>query len=207
MAKGLTLSNEHKIANYCADMTLFCRLINDTLRTMTDNLYFDCCSHSDIVTPLANGDLQAFKEAVISRCIKADEIKSATDKIMRDVLIKQVGSQAQQYYNAFRLQLEKNRIQLRMQDHERIEFLKVGANGAFYEPDEIRRKFTSVFDSKVQKAFIQRTEKIYADMVAYNEECKRMGANGIHNDGYCLIRVDAWGITIDWDNLKLFNFD
>lgn len=207
-------SNELKIARYRRDLQTYSKLINDCVlvfqRTeLIDTLTDDLCAQlvCQDITPFKNSIIRAFEDEAQKHnaLVTRKEYKDRAGKILAEV---------NKIFEMFMQSVQMAKLQggLRLDTHERIAYIQVrmidGKAVAVFDDAKIVNDNSHQYTSKNERAFIERTKRLHADMLAYQQECKRMGGTGIADSMYSIIAVDEYGIVdkIEWSNLQYLNF-
>lgn len=199
-----------KIAKYKRDLAKYCELINNFVVVMKRNELIEALT-PDICAQLVNQDFTPFKQNIINQY--AEEAERHATTIMRKQYKNLAGKMLQEVSKVFDMflqdvELAKRSLDLRLEIWERVPFITVENGKAVFNASAIERQYTHVYNSRIELEFIERTRRLHAEILLFNQDCKRMGGVGVGRNITDLIEVSGEldGIRINWealDNLSI----
>lgn len=205
----ITHVNSAKIAKYNRDLAKYCELINKWAQNMQSAELMDELTQ-DMCDQLTRQDITPFKALIIKEFedLAAQHKATITRKEYKDragVVLKVVCK----YFDMFMqdVALARQQMDLSLMVHERVPYIKCINGVAQYDAHKVAADNSHQYTSRQELEFIERTKRLYAEIVLFNKDCKRMGGVGVGRSFLDLIqvgdRVDE--VSINWDALKDFN--
>lgn len=200
--------DDYKINRQTADLTAFCELLNTTIAGFVKGGILELKSVTQVmVNALANFNAAPIIEAV-TKTYTDEASKIKYERAKRDFLKGKddAVNDIRDAVESMRIAYERKSVEFykpREGGYWRSRYLQVEGGFVSYNRELLINDNTFTVTSKQHEAFLQRANDLYTQVLAFNDECKRLSGGAVTGIDY--VRGNDALITINEDGKCVFD--
>ena len=208
--------NHYQISRYKADMTAFCKLLNELFATIKEEQLFQGEVTLQMAQEIAVNNTTALCNGIDEEC------KAAADKLTIPFAKREIFKLAARAKKEVRLLVDERHakmnaqrlpLQLSLQNHQRPEFLCIQDGVGSFKAAAIEENHTDTISGERARTFVERLKALVSELEQFSNDVRNMSRGaaagiGTTTDPNSLVMVDDFGrLHVSANNLKYLDFD